>query len=95
MIPPRLLEAETDRELVDLVRAIRAHTDGVPVGFKLGATQWLERELEILIRTKPDFIAIDGMEGGTHGGLGSSLDALGTPTLYALVRARRFLTAKN
>ncbi|NLC52588.1 MAG: FMN-binding glutamate synthase family protein [Firmicutes bacterium] len=95
VIPPRLLEAETDRELVDLVRAIRAHTDGVPVGFKLGATQWLERELEILIRTKPDFIAIDGMEGGTHGGLGSSLDALGTPTLYALVRARRFLTAKK
>ena len=95
VIPPRLLEAETDHELKELVKALRAHAEGVPVGFKLGATQWLERELEILVRAKPDFIAIDGMEGGTHGGLGSSLDALGTPTLYALVRARQFLTEKK
>ncbi|HHW11702.1 MAG TPA: FMN-binding glutamate synthase family protein [Firmicutes bacterium] len=95
VIPPRLLEVKTNQELKELVRAIRAQTEGVPVGFKLGATQWLERELEILVQAKPDFIAIDGMEGGTHGGLGSSLDALGTPTLYALVRARRFLDEKN
>ncbi len=95
VIPPRLLEAETDHELKELVKALRAHAEGVPVGFKLGATQWLERELEILVRAKPDFIAIDGMEGGTHGGLGSSLDALGTPTLYVLVRARQFLTEKK
>lgn len=95
VIPPRLLEAETDHELKELVKALRVHAEGVPVGFKLGATQWLERELEILVRAKPDFIAIDGMEGGTHGGLGSSLDALGTPTLYALVRARQFLTEKK
>lgn len=95
VIPPRLLEAETDHELKELVKALRVHAEGVPVGFKLGATQWLERELEILVRAKPDFIAIDGMEGGTHGGLGSSLDALGTPTLYVLVRARQFLTEKK
>lgn len=95
VIPPRLFEAETDQELKELVGTIREQTGGVPVGFKLGATQWLERELEILVRAKPDYIAIDGMEGGTHGGLASSLDALGTPTLYALVRARRFLSEKK
>ncbi|NLW59468.1 MAG: FMN-binding glutamate synthase family protein [Firmicutes bacterium] len=95
VIPPRLLEVKSDHDLKELVGVLRAHTGGVPVGFKLGATQWLERELEILVRAKPDFIAIDGMEGGTHGGLGSSLDALGIPTLYALVRARRFLTERK
>lgn len=95
VIPPRLLEAETDKELRELVADLKAQTGGVPVGFKLGATQWLERELEILVRAKPDYIALDGLEGGTHGGLGSTLDYLGTPTLFTLVRARRFLTEKK
>ena len=61
----------------------------------MGATQWLERELEIILRANPDFVAIDGIEGGTHGNLGSTLDALGLPTLYALVRARQFLEKKR
>ncbi len=94
-IPPRLLEAQTGQEIAGLVADLRAQTGGVPIGFKLGGTQWLERELEILVRAKPDFIAIDGLEGGTHGGLGSTLDSLGTPALFALVRARRFLEQKK
>ncbi|HBG15300.1 MAG TPA: FMN-binding glutamate synthase family protein, partial [Firmicutes bacterium] len=68
---------------------------GVPIGIKLGATQWLEKELAVLVRANPDYLAIDGLEGGTHGGLGSSLDALGTPTLYAIDRARKFLEKMN
>jgi glutamate synthase domain-containing protein 2 len=95
VIPPRLLEAETGEEIAGLIADLRAQTGGVPIGFKLGGTQWLERELEILVSADPDFIAIDGLEGGTHGGLGSTLDSLGTPTLYALVRARRFLAEKK
>ncbi|HEY8391430.1 MAG TPA: FMN-binding glutamate synthase family protein [Capillibacterium sp.] len=94
-IPPRLFEVASERELRELVRELREKTGGVPVGIKIGATQWLEQELEILVRAEPDFLAIDGLEGGTHGNLASSLDALGLPALYALVRARRFLEKKK
>ncbi|HHT48970.1 MAG TPA: FMN-binding glutamate synthase family protein [Firmicutes bacterium] len=94
-IPPRFLEVETDQELRELVAELREKTGGIPIGIKLGATQWLERELEIILRANPDFVAIDGIEGGTHGNLGSTLDALGLPTLYALVRARQFLEKKR
>lgn len=94
-IPPRLLEVESDRELRELVQELRDKTGGVPIGIKVGATQWLEQELELIVRARPDFIAIDGLEGGTHGNLASSLDAIGLPTLYALVRARRFLEKRK
>ncbi|NLW55166.1 MAG: FMN-binding glutamate synthase family protein [Firmicutes bacterium] len=95
VIPPRLLEVEDGRELRALVENLRKKTGGVPIGIKLGATQWLEKELEILVRASPDYIAIDGMEGGTHGGLASALDGLGIPTLYAVERARKFLEQKG
>lgn len=94
-IPTRLMEVESERELKELVQELRDKTGGVPIGIKVGATQWLEQELEIMIRARPDFIAVDGLEGGTHGNLASTLDAIGLPTLYALVRARRFLEKKK
>lgn len=95
VIPSRLLEVRDDKELRALVENLRQKSGGVPIGLKLGATQWLEKELEILVRANPDYIAIDGVEGGTHGGLASSLDGLGIPTLYALERARNFLEKKS
>jgi len=95
VIPPRLLEVENGQDLRALVDNLRKKTGGVPIGIKLGATQWLEKELEILVQANPDYIAIDGLEGGTHGGLAAALDGLGLPTLYAVERARRFLEEKG
>ncbi len=95
VIPAKLLEVKDDKDLRELVENLRQKSGGVPIGIKLGATQWLEKELAVLVRANPDYLAIDGLEGGTHGGLGSSLDALGTPTLYAIDRARKFLEKKN
>ncbi len=80
------------RRLVDMVRAA---AQDVPVGVKIGATDLLEAELEGILTVKPDFITIDGCEGGTHG-VGAALhDNVGLPTLYALCRAERFLRDKG
>ncbi len=95
MIPPRLLEIKDEEDLGELVESLRQKTGGIPIGIKIGATQWLERELELLVRTGPDYIAIDGVEGGTYGGLGSTLETMGTPTLYAINRARKFLERQD
>ena len=74
---------------------IRELTGGVPVGVKIGATDRLEAELTAILQAEPDFIAIDGAEGGTHG-VGTALhDATGLPTLFALCRADRFLRMRG
>ncbi len=81
--------------LRDLVARIRDMTGGVPVGVKIGATDRLEAELAAILQAEPDFISIDGTEGGTHG-LGTALhDATGLPTLFALCRADRFLRMRG
>ena len=81
--------------LRDLVARIRELTGGVPIGVKIGATDRLEAELTAILQAEPDFIAIDGAEGGTHG-VGTALhDATGLPTLFALCRADRFLRMRG
>lgn len=79
------------KELRRLIEEVRHESGGVPIGVKIGATQWLEAELGEIMEAGADFISVDGAEGGTHGGSPALLDGMGIPTLYALVRARRFL----
>jgi glutamate synthase domain-containing protein 2 len=89
-IDPRFKGIETSNDLAGLVNKLRKSCKGVPIGVKLGATQWLEQELDQILRSEVDFISIDGAEGG---GMFStmSVDGIGIPTLHALVRARRFI----
>lgn len=79
------------KDLTRLVRALNGLTDGVPIGVKIGATHHLERELEILIDTGLDFLAIDGAEAGVNVGASILLDDTGLPTLPALCRTVKFL----
>ncbi|MCL6613611.1 MAG: FMN-binding glutamate synthase family protein, partial [Firmicutes bacterium] len=78
-----------------LVRRLRALTGGVPVGIKIGATDRIEEELEAILSAEPDFIALDGGEGGTHGLATAIHDAVCLPTLQALCRTERFLQMKG
>jgi len=97
--PPKvdtvLPEGSGPDPLRELVARIRTITGGVPVGVKIGATDRLESELAAILQAEPDFIAISGAEGGTHG-LGTALhDDTGLPTLYALCRADRLLRMRG
>lgn len=86
-LPAHFPDVRNAEDLKMLVNRLRKLTAGVPIAAKIGATQYLESELDILIEAGVDAIAIDGAEGGTHGGAPGVLDSVGMPTLDAAVRA--------
>ena len=82
-------------DLAKLVERLRVVTNGVPIGVKIGATHFLEKELEIITGAKVDFLTIDGAEAGINFGPGILADDTGLPTLPALCRTVDFLKKKG
>lgn len=78
-------------DLESVVTELRQRVSGVPIGVKFGATHCIELELDLALKAGVDFVAIDGAEGGSSRNIDGLHLRLGIPTLYALVRARRFL----
>jgi len=93
-IHSRLEGVNTREDFIALVQRLRQET-GVPVGLKIAAGHYLEHELQAALEAGCDFIAIDGAEGGTHGGAPTLEDDVGLPTIYAVNRAARFLAEKG
>ena len=89
-MPRRFSGIENATDLKKLVNKLRSITGGVPIGVKIGATHYLEQELDIFVDAGVDAIAICGAEGGTHGSAASLLDNLGLPTLPAVIRAAHY-----
>ncbi len=89
--PARHPEVQRPEDLADLVRRLRSQSGGVPIGVKLGAGQHLEEDLGYALQADVDFIAVDGAEAATKGSPPITEDDFGLPTLYALVRASRYL----
>ncbi|HOP74194.1 MAG TPA: FMN-binding glutamate synthase family protein [Bacillota bacterium] len=86
------LEGARDRKgLKRIVEYLRELTNGVPIGVKIGATHFLERELDIITSAGIDFITIDGAEAGINYGPAILADDTGLPTLPALCRAAAYL----
>lgn len=97
-IPPRAAGLRTPAELAELIESLRRKTGGVPIGVKIGGTGFLEKELDLILQAGPDFLAVSGLEGGFWDGSGGTMEfrtSLGLPTLYLLVRARRFLEERK
>ncbi|HYH02481.1 MAG TPA: FMN-binding glutamate synthase family protein [Bacillota bacterium] len=94
LIHSRLPGVNTKDEFIELVHRLR-HETGVPVGLKIAASHYLEKELQIALEAGVDFITLDGAEGGTHGGSPTLEDDVGLPTMFALTRAVAFLTKKR
>lgn len=90
-----LRDAANGKELAKLVRYLRKVTNGVPIGVKIGATHYLERELDILCEAELDFISIDGAEAGINFGPPLLADSCGLPTLPALCRTRKYLGQRS
>jgi methylamine---glutamate N-methyltransferase subunit C len=82
-------------DIVKLVNKVKSDYPDIPVGVKIAATHFIEKELEVIIRTNADFIAIDGAEGGTAGAPAILEDDMGLPTIYAISRAARYLEQKG
>ncbi len=75
-------------EVVDYLRSV---TDGIPIALKMGAGDRLEEDLAVALEARVDVIVIDGTEGATGNAPITLSDHFGIPSLYALVRARRYL----
>ncbi len=87
--PNRHPEINSVGDLLDMIERIRKVT-GKPVGFKtvIGSLDWLDdlfREIHRRgIESAPDFITIDGAEGGTGAAPMSLIDNMGMPLGEAL-----------
>ena len=87
--PNRHPEISNVVELMDMIEHIRSLT-GKPIGFKvvLGSYEWLDDLCqEILkrgIERAPDFITLDGAEGGTGAAPASLIDYMGLPIAESL-----------
>jgi glutamate synthase domain-containing protein 2 len=68
--PPSHKAFSDARGLLEFIKKLRDNADGKPVGFKLcvGDTNEFEDICKEMINTgiKPDFITVDGGEGGTE-----------------------------
>ena len=85
---PELAEG---RGLAPLVERARALSDGAPVLVKLAASHRIEHDLAVCLQAGVDGVVIDGAQAGSGQSPPISQDDFGIPTLYGLVRARRFL----
>ncbi|MDD4239214.1 MAG: FMN-binding glutamate synthase family protein [Desulfotomaculaceae bacterium] len=94
VIHSRLEGVNTKEDFINLVRELKKEA-GVPVGLKIAATHYLEKEMEIALEAECDFITVDGAEGGTHGGAPTLEDDVGLPTMFAVNRAAQFLVKKG
>jgi len=88
--PPYHVDIKTIEDLKKRIDMLRNTTDGKPIIIKLGAGN-VEEDVKLAIKAGPDIIAIDGMAGGTGAAPRVMLDDFGTPTLVALVRARKVM----
>lgn len=87
--PNRFPEIGNVQELLDFIERIRTLT-GKPTGFKtvIGEADWLNELCEEIIKrgpeSAPDFITLDGAEGGTGAAPASLADYMGLPIAESL-----------
>lgn len=81
--------------LLNFIKQLRELADGKPVGFKLciGDTREFEEICDKMIETNiyPDFITVDGAEGGTGAAPPEFSDGVGMPLEPALIFVNRTL----
>lgn len=82
-------------DLIKTVREIRNITDGIPIGAKIGAGDFIEKDLYWILEAGLDFVTIDGAETASKGVPPAILDDFGLPSLYAITRAINYLEKEN
>jgi len=87
--PNRHPEINSNENLLDIIAYVRKVT-GKPVGFKavIGAYGWLDELCELIlargVESAPDFITIDGGDGGTGAAPLPLIDDMGLPLRESL-----------
>jgi glutamate synthase domain-containing protein 2 len=87
--PNRHIDINNNAQLLDMLERLR-RVSGKPVGFKtvLGAAGWLDELFAEIhrrgVESAPDFITVDGAEGGTGAAPMPLIDSVGLPLREAL-----------
>lgn len=87
--PPSHSAFSNFNEMIEFLQKIRDLSDGKPVGIKfcVGNTEEIEKMIETFAKTNnyPDFITVDGGEGGTGAAPLEFTNYIGTPLIEGLV----------
>lgn len=90
-VTARFPEVQKPEDIPAFIQGIRAKVDGVPIGIKIGCSNYLEQDLAIALQADVDFITLSGAQGGSHGSPPSIGETHGLPTFFALIRAVNYL----
>ncbi|AFQ46209.1 FMN-binding glutamate synthase family protein [Desulfosporosinus meridiei] len=82
---------QKQRDWPNFMKSLREKANGIPIALKIMATGHLEDDLAAALKLKFDAVIIDGAQGGSHATTPIKQDDFGIPSLFALVRAVRFL----
>lgn len=82
-------------DLIKTVRELRSVTDGIPIGAKIGAGDYIEKDLYWILEAEMDFVTICGAEAASKGVPPAILDDFGLPAIYAITRAINYLEKQN
>ncbi|MGB3606038.1 MAG: glutamate synthase-related protein [Psychroserpens sp.] len=78
------------QDFKDFGDKVRAHTGGIPIGFKIAASH-IEKDIQFAVDAGVDYIILDGRGGGTGSAPTILRDHINVPTIPALARARKYL----
>jgi len=90
VIESRLKGVEHPEDVVRRLRDLKARYT-VPVGVKLAPSARLTDDLALVLAAEPDFITLDGGEGGTHAGPPILQDDFGLPLMVAVQWTHTYL----
>jgi len=97
--PPAHSAFSNPKEMMQFIQSLRELSGGKPVGFKvcLGIAEEFENLCKAMLETGilPDFITIDGGEGGTGAAPVEFSNSLGMPLRDGLTTAYNFLVGYN
>jgi methylamine---glutamate N-methyltransferase subunit C len=88
--PAHFPDINSPADLARRVAEIKATSGGLPVGIKFAGGN-VEADLAVAIEAGADWVTVDGLGGGTGAAPTHVKDHVGIPSIFALIRARRWL----
>lgn len=85
------LNVQKTTDLPKFIDTLKEISGGVPIGVKLAAGKWLEKDMEIACQGGADYVVLDGAEAATKGGPPILEDDFGVPTVFAVARGAEML----
>jgi len=88
-------EVNNPKDLERLVEKLKRLSGGVPIGVKMGASKFLEADLDWVCSSGADCVVLEGAESATKGSAPILQDDFGVPTVFAVSRAAEWLYKNN